>query len=215
MAKYEVAKTFASHAELSAKVTAVAEMFGLGTDREKTVMVLAPCEIDIEPGQVVYITGGSGAGKSVVLNQLKEQLADAVSLDEQSWPAGRAVVDCFEGGLEDALNWLSLAGLSDAFAMLRRPEELSEGQRYRFQLALLLAQKPGFVCIDEFCNKLDRITAAVVAHNVRKFADQFDTTFVVATSHDDLLEDLLPDVVVIKHMGSDCDVYYPGRRYDL
>lgn len=213
MAKYQVAQAFASHAELSSKVTAVAEMFGLGTDRDKEVTVVAPCEIEIEAGQVVYITGGSGAGKSVVLEQLKEQLTDAVGLDDAIWPQGRAVVDCFAGDLSETLNWLSLAGMSDAFAMLRRPEELSDGQRYRFQLALLLAQEPAFVCVDEFCNTLDRVTAAVVAHNVRKFADQFDTTFVVATSHDDLLEDLRPDVVVIKHLGSGCDVYYPGRRH--
>lgn len=211
MARYKVEKVFASHTELSPNVVAVAEMFGLGVDREKTVTVVAPCEIDIEPGDVVYISGGSGSGKSVILRALQEQFDGAVSLEEQDISSQCALVDCFEGPLDEALKWLSLAGLSDAFALLRRPGELSDGQRYRFQLALALAQRPRFICIDEFCNLLDRITAAVVAFNVRQFADRFGTTFVVASSHDDLLDDLHPDVVVIKHLGSDCDVFYPGR----
>ena len=211
MATYEVEKSFASHVELSPNVVAVAEMFGLGVNREKAVTVVAACEIEIKAGQVVYITGGSGAGKSVILRSLREQFDKAVILDAQTMPRGRPLVDCFEGELGETLKWLSLAGLGDAFAVLRRPEELSDGQRYRFQLALALAQQPRFVCMDEFCNTLDRVTAAVVAHNVRKFADRFGTTFVVATSHDDLLDDLCPDVVVVKHLGSGCDVYYPGR----
>jgi len=74
-----------------------------------------------------------------------------------------------------------------------------------------MSRKPAAICIDEFCNPLDRITASVVAHNVRKFADRYGTTFVVATSHDDLLDDLRPDVVAVKLYGGGCEVYYPGN----
>ena len=211
MAKYLMEKSFTQHTESTPNVQAVAEMFGLGARREQQVSLLDHCEIEIEPGEVVYITGGSGAGKSLCLNLLKEQFPDAVDLEALALPSGKAVVDCFEGNLSETLQWLSLAGLSDAYALLRRPEELSDGQRYRLRLALALAQLPPVICIDEFCATLDRVTAAVVAHNVRRFADRFVTTFIVATSHDDLLEDLAPDVVVVKHLGSQCDVYYPGR----
>jgi ABC-type ATPase with predicted acetyltransferase domain len=94
--------------------------------------------------------------------------------------------------------------------MLRCAEQLSDGQLYRFRLALALSLRPPVICIDEFCATLDRVTAAVIAHNVRKCADKFKTTFIVATSHDDLIEDLAPDVVAIKHLGNHCDVYYPS-----
>jgi len=211
MAKYVLEQSFDSHTEISANVLEVANMFGLGASRNRPVKVLDQLEISIHPGQVVYITGGSGAGKSVLLGLLKDRIPDAVDLSEQLWPDDKPVVDCFDDSLDQALYWLSMAGLSDAFAIVRRPHELSDGQRYRLQLALALAKKPPAICIDEFCNRLDRITAAVVAHNVRKFADRFATTFIVATSHDDLLEDLCPDVVVVKYLGSQCEVYYPRR----
>ena len=152
-----------------------------------------------------------------MLNLLKEQLLEdtetpekIIDLNEQPLPQSKPLVDCFgKAKLSKSLYWLSMAGLSDAFALLRQPEQLSDGQRYRFRLALALAQQPQVIFIDEFCATLDRVTAAVVAHNVRKFAGRFQTTFIVATSHDDILEDLSADVVIIKHLGSGCDVYYP------
>jgi len=229
MATYTLEKTFPSNVTLSPNVIAVSNMFGLGASRDRPIRVLDNFEIDITPGQVVYITGGSGAGKSLFLRLLKKQmLADQqsveeeigqpmpsqmyIDLDELTLPQGTPLVDCFDGSaLSEALYWLSMAGLSDAFALLRNPEHLSDGQRYRFRLALALSRRPKVICIDEFCAALDRITAAVVSHNVRKFADRFGTTFIVATSHDDMLEDLAPDVVVVKHLGSGCDVYYPGQ----
>lgn len=211
MTSFTLEQKFSSRAEGSAKVAEVAGMFGLGVSGDRPVTVLEATEVRIEPGQVVYVTGGSGAGKSVLVRLIKEQLAGVVDLDAQVLPSDRCVVDCFEAQLPETLQWLSTAGLSDAFAILRRPNELSDGQRYRLRLALALAQRPAAICIDEFCATLDRITAAVIAHNVRKFADKYGTTFVVATSHDDILEDLSPDVVIVKHLGSQCDIYYPGR----
>jgi len=212
MASYVLSKSFGGGVESTEKVLAVAGMFGLGADHGREVKVLEDFEISIGAGEVVYVTGASGAGKSLILRLLKEQMEGVLDLGELEIPEGKALVDCFAGELEEALKWLSLAGLSDAFAILRKPGELSEGQRYRFGLALALAQKPGVVMIDEFCAGLDRVTAAVVAHNVRKFADRFGVTFVLATSHDDLLEDLEPDVVVVKQYGSGCEVFYPRRE---
>ncbi len=229
MATYTLEKTFPSNVTLSPNVIAVANMFGLGANRDRPIKVLDNFQIDIVPGQVVYITGGSGAGKSLFLKLLKKQMLKDqqliqdeigkqmpsqmyVDLDELTLPQGTPLVDCFgDAALSEALYWLSMAGLSDAFALLRNTEHLSDGQRYRFRLALALSKQPRVIFIDEFCATLDRITAAVVSHNVRKFADRFETTFIVATSHDDMLEDLAPDVVVVKHLGSGCDVYYPGH----
>lgn len=211
MAHYLLDKSFDGYVSGSERVNEVANMFGVGLDSERRQRVLDDFEIEIKQGQVVYITGGSGSGKSVILRMLAQRVDGALDLDDAVVPSGQPVVDCFDCPLDKALAWLSQAGLSDAFAILRSPEQLSDGQRYRFRLAMTMAQQPEAICIDEFCAALDRVTAAVVAHNVRRFADRHGTTFIVATSHDDLLDDLRPDVVVIKHLGSGCEVYYPGK----
>ena len=211
MGSYTVDKTFTSKVTSSPNVLALASMFGLGARGDRPVKVIDNCEITIERGQVVYITGGSGAGKSLLLRLLAEQFDEMIDIDGIDLPVGKPVVDCFGDDLDRALGWLSQAGLSDAFALLRSPDQLSDGQRYRLRLAMAMAGRAMVICVDEFCAALDRVTAAVVAANVRRFADRTGTTVLVATSHDDLLEDLRPDVVVIKHLGSGADVYYPGR----
>ncbi|MHB1158115.1 MAG: hypothetical protein ACYC26_14915 [Phycisphaerales bacterium] len=181
--------------------------------------------------------------------------------------------------LEQAVRWLSLAGLNDAFVMLRKVSELSDGQRYRFALACAMAEaeerdlgtegrrdegeesarhepqaagrKPHsagltVVLADEFGSTLDRMTAKVVARNVRKWVSRglrpascglrdgegakpqaADTQaasrkphnpsggapvcFIAATAHDDLLEALEPDVLVVQEPGEGISVHLRDR----
>ena len=63
MTTYTVQKQVASRVKPSANVLAVARMFGIGADSRRHLQLIEPCEIKIEPGNVVYITGGSGSGK--------------------------------------------------------------------------------------------------------------------------------------------------------
>ena len=210
MVTYRLSRKFSSAVEPTERVVEVASMFGLGLDDSRDVTVLEDLEVRIEPGQVVYITGQSGSGKSVILKEFKEQIDVWLDLDELKIETGKPLVDCFEGELGEALYYLSLAGLNDAFVFLRKAGELSDGQMYRFRLAQAMAAKSKCIFIDEFCAKLDRITARIIAANLRKFADKFQTTFIVATTHDDLYEDLQPDVYIENLFGTRCRVERGG-----
>ena len=215
MTLYRLSKSFSTAVEPTERVIQVAIMFGLGLDESREVVVLDNVELAIEPGDVVYITGQSGSGKSVLLSELKKQMSSWLDLSAggEKIAFDKPLVDCFNGELSEALYYLSLAGLNDAFVFLRKPSELSDGQMYRFRLAQAMAVEPRCVFIDEFCATLDRITARIIAANVRKFADKFKTTFIVATTHDDLYEDLQPDVYVEKLFGNRCEIEHsPGRR---
>jgi len=95
--------------------------------------------------------------------------------------------------------------------MLRKPSELSDGQRYRLRLAqtIDLAQRESsgaVILADEFAATLDRQTAQVIARNVRRWTSKTAHTFVAATTHDDLLEALEPDVLVFKGLGDQLQV---------
>jgi uncharacterized protein len=125
------------------------------------------------------------------------------------------VIDCIETGSGttiEALRLLGYAGLSDVFCMLTSPANLSEGQKYRFRLACCLATGKKVIFADEFCSNLDRITAAVIAYNVRKFAKRNGVTFFLASSHEDILADLQPDVLVVKHFTDPAEVTYKKLR---
>jgi len=122
------------------------------------------------------------------------------------------VIDCFETDIVTTLRTLGIVGLSDAFSMVNRPCHLSEGQKYRFRLAQALAAGRRVVFGDEFGSELDRITAATLAFNIHKFAKRTGTAFILASSHQDILIDLAPDVVVVKDFCGPAEVIYKTLR---
>lgn len=162
----------------------------------------------------MYITGPSGAGKSILLSQLEKSIADSdrINLAQIELPVDKTLVDYIDADLLTSLKLLSLGGLNDVFCILNQPSNLSDGQKYRFRLAMALAAKKKFVFADEFCSNLDRITAAVISFNVHKFAKRTTTSFVLASSHEDLLLDLQPDVLVVKELSGETQVIYKTEK---
>lgn len=206
----------------SPNVMQVAAMFGLGIDREKEMVIVPPTRLEILPGQILFITGPSGSGKSTLLNLIRDALKKPAtafsgqvrSFDElPCWP-DRPLVDLFEPWpLDRVLGLLSVAGLNDAFVMLRRPAELSDGQRYRLKLAqlLFLAQtgdRPEVILADEFAAALDRITAMTLCRQIRRWISRSQRiTLILATTHDDLLEPLQPDGLIEKTLGDGLRIF--------
>jgi ABC-type ATPase with predicted acetyltransferase domain len=214
MRTFSVDKQFRWGGKVTDKVASVMRMFGLDIERLRSKGISHRCNINLKAGDICYITGASGAGKTVLLGELYK-LAGAderMRLCDIEIEVGKAVIDCIEGDFFESLQILSKAGLSDVFCVLDEPAKLSEGQKYRYRLAKALASGKSIIFADEFCSGLDRITAAVISHNINKIARQSGKTFVLASSHDDLLCDLQPDVVVIKHLNGKTEVIYRDRR---
>jgi uncharacterized protein len=209
-----------SAVQTTPNVLEVAAMFGLGIDQDKLIQLVPRTELCLAPSQVVFVTGSSGSGKSTILRLIREQIAmdpsaHALCFDNLPDIQDRPLVDCFPGRpLDQTLRLLSLAGLNDAFVMLRSPSQLSDGQRYRLRLAQAMAMVEAdvlpdtqkIILADEFCATLDRVTARVIARNVRKWVSSAGVCFVAATTHDDLLECLDPDTLIEKHLGERMDL---------
>ncbi len=200
-------------------VCRVAAMFGLGVDQRREIDIVPPTALRLTGGQVLFITGASGGGKTTMLRLIAEQAQhdDAVELIDFGAIAcngEQALVDSFGDSIENAVRWLSLAGLNDAFVMLRKPAELSDGQRYRLRLAHAMAaadrctgDRLTVVLADEFGATLDRLAAAVISRNVGKWVRRNESLcFIAATTHDDLLEPLEPDVLIVQHPGEGIEV---------
>ncbi len=214
MPTYTIAKRFPWQGPLGERAVRVCRMFGLTVDRLTDRAPLHKCRLEVRPGDIVYITGPSGSGKSVLLRELERCVpaSEAVNLTRIDLPADRTVIDCFDGDVLSSLRMLSVVGLSDVFSVLNRPCHLSEGQKYRFRLGQALAAGRPFVFADEFGSELDGITAAAVAFNVHRFAKRTRTTLILASSREDFLIDLAPDVLVVKDCAGPAQVIYQSRR---
>ena len=214
MTKYNVSRSLKWQGKITEKVSSVCRMFGLTIDRLAERCLTHDCQLEIEAGDIVYLTGPSGAGKSVLLGELEKSIpvADRVNLAQIELPSDRTLIDCIDGGFLEGLKLLSTAGLNDCFCILNQPNNLSAGEKYRFRLAMALAAGKQFVFADEFCSELDRITAAVISSRLRTFAKRTGTTFVLASSHQDILLDLEPEVLVVKELSGPVEVIYKLMR---
>ncbi|MCW4045293.1 MAG: hypothetical protein NWE94_07245, partial [Candidatus Bathyarchaeota archaeon] len=111
-----------------------------------------------------------------------------------------------------ALTLLTKAGLNDAFIFLRTYAELSDGQKHRYQIARLTETPAQWWILDEFCSKLDRDTARIVAYNLQKQARQHGKAVIAATTHNDLTADLAPNVHIHKNYGKQITIHYYRRK---
>ena len=186
----------------SVRASQVMDHFGIGFEQGR-YQIADGLELPCRPGDIVLFTGPSGSGKSSLMRATAAQLA--ADGPENSQPlvnidaldlSSRLLIDSLDRPAEEAMHLLSSCGLGEARVMLRQPQELSDGQRYRFRLALALAQNPRWVIADEYSATLDRTLARVISHNLRRVASRTGTGFLLATTHDDVATDLDPDLHV-------------------
>lgn len=197
---------------ITPRTLAVAEAFGLGVDKSRTQILYDNIRLHIGPQDIVYITGESGSGKSILLKRLEHLLAPNVfNIRHIHVDHKKPIIDTVGKTVEEGLELLSRVGLNDAFLFIRKYSQLSDGQKYRYRIAKLIETNRQYWVMDEFCSTLDRDTAKIVAYNVQKLARQEGKAVLAATTHTDLFQDLKPSVHIHKRFGKEVKVhYYPN-----
>ena len=211
--KFIINISYKCKTDITSRTLAVSEAFGLGTDEFQNHVIYDNVELKIGPTDIVYITGDSGSGKSVLLKALEKDLGlKAINIANTTVDHDKPLIDTVGETFEKGLELLSRVGLNDAFLFVRRYSQLSDGQKYRYCIAKIIESNAQYWVADEFCATLDRDTAKIVAFNVQKLARQEGKAVLVATTHTILFEDLQPSVHVHKGFGREVEVkYFPNE----
>lgn len=211
---FVIDKGFVSCHERSDRVLECAEAFGLGLEAKK-FKVYDNLNLSVNQGDTVYICGQSGSGKSLLLRELSSQMSagglSVADIHDVELPE-EPLIDQVGKNTNEAIEILGYAGINDAYLFLRKPSELSDGQRYRMRVAKLIESKSQVWVCDEFGAILDRTTAKVISFNLRKTAKRYGATVIVATTHTDLIEALQPDLLVFKSYGTHVEVTHAGQE---
>ena len=206
---------FQTSVKRSKRVLEVAEAFGLGVSEQEFV-VYDNLKFQTRQGDCIYITGQSGSGKSIMLRELARQYRDDYGLKVATLNDVELedvpLIDQIGKSTEEACKILSKAGLNDAYLFIRRPSELSDGQRYRLIIAKLLDAGVDVIAAAAFGAILDRTTARVVAYSVRAMCEKAGITLIVATTHKDLMWDLRPTMTIDKRFADEISIRVADRE---
>lgn len=183
----------------SAKVLQVEGLFDVPEARHSNREFHFDVPLDAQSWQVGLISGPSGAGKSQVARAL---FGDDL-INGYDWDENRAVVDGFgELPIRDVVGALSSVGFASPPGWLKPYRVLSNGERFRVNLARAIVDERPLVAFDEFSSVVDRQVGRIGAHACAKAVRaRPGKRFVAVTCHEDVLEWLQPDWVLEPHIG--------------
>lgn len=154
--------------------------------------LIADLDIDDDDWKVGVIVGPSGSGKT---SMGRTVLGDDALWSGGEWPADAPIVDAIApgGDFNDVTAALAAVGLGSVPSWLRPYSVLSNGEKFRAELARIIAEEPDRVVIDEFTSVVDRQIAKIGALAFQKAWRRTKGKCVLLSCHYDVLDWIEPD----------------------
>lgn len=164
----------------------------------------AELPIDDSGWKIGLVVGPSGSGKT----SMGRRIFGDAALYDPVWPSDLPIVDAVapDGDFNDVTAAFAAVGLGDVPAWLRPYSVLSNGEKFRANLARLIAEAPEQVVIDEFTSVVDRQIAKMGALAFQKAWRRTAGQAVLLSCHYDIIDWVEPDWVFDTQTGQ-----YSGR----
>jgi ABC-type lipoprotein export system ATPase subunit/GNAT superfamily N-acetyltransferase len=180
-----------SEIERTLRVEMLETMFEVPSTTKLEVNLIGELPLEEKNWNIGLIVGPSGSGKTLILNKV---FGEPTHLE---WRA-KSVIDDFasELSMESISRVCQSVGFNTIPSWLRPYSVLSNGERFRVEIARRLAQTPSLVLCDEFSSVVDRVVARVTSHAVQKYIRENNKQFVAASCHYDIIDWLQPDWIL-------------------
>jgi ABC-type ATPase involved in cell division len=154
-------------------------------------------EIPIEERQwgIGLIVGPSGSGKTTLAKEAFPQMRFHEGFE---WPSEQSVLDGFGSQLEtkEIVSMLNAVGFSSPPSWLKPFRVLSNGQKFRAELARCALENKSGVIFDEFTSVVDRDVARIGCAALEKALRRKEAPpFIAVSCHYDIIDWLQPDWV--------------------
>ena len=171
----------------------IVKKYDLQQEEIKTVSIplIDKKELSSFDWNVGIICGSSGSGKSSIL---KEQFSYGSLVP--SYDNTKPIVSQFKNYTPDEICRLfESVGLSSIPVWLRTPNQLSVGERARFDLCWYLINAPQDkpIVIDEFTSTVNRECALSMAYTLQRYVRDKNLKIVLSSCHFDIIDYLNPD----------------------
>jgi GNAT superfamily N-acetyltransferase len=190
MRKIEVSRSSPAYA--SYRAASVRSMFNVTEVEGAKFSASVGIPDDTDDWKIGCIVGASGTGKT----SIGSQIWNTGIHNGFDWDSDKPIIDQIGDDFNNATAVLSSVGLGSVPSWLRPYHVLSNGEKFRADLARVLSVKPDRIVIDEFTSVLDRQVALIGSSAFSKAWKRTGGKCVILSCHYDILDYLQPDWVL-------------------
>ena len=174
--------------QLSTRARQVCGMFDCPPEEKQRLEWKAEFPIEDRDWSVGLIVGPSGSGKTTIARHLwPNEISKSFEWTD------RSVIDDLPGDIETTSRCLNSVGFSTVPAWLRPYHVLSNGEKFRVDIARRILEDDETIVVDEFTSVVDRRVAKIASHAVQKSIRRGKKKFVAVSCHEDVIDWLQPD----------------------
>ena len=171
----------------------IKSMFDVQTDIiKKEYNINIP--IENREWSIGLIVGSSGSGKSTIAKEIFDK-NKFIFFEGFDWDNSKTILDNFDKELtsKEIVEAISKVGFNSPPDWLKPYNLLSNGEKFRVDLARIILESKKIPIVDEFTSVVDRQVAKIGSIAVSKFIRKMKRSFIAVSCHYDIIEYLQPD----------------------
>jgi ABC-type ATPase involved in cell division len=182
----------AGHPSNTVRARQLQGMFDVPVSEKQTLEWHGDLPIDDRKWNIGLIVGPSGCGKTTIARNVFGEFAPTLE-----W-RGDSVIDDFPSNVsvQDISAICQAVGFNTIPAWLRPFSVLSNGEKFRVELARRLIEGADPIIVDEFTSVVDRQVAQIGSYAVQKAIRRRNKKFIAVSCHSDIIEWLNPDWIL-------------------